>query len=66
MKTTKIKKVLFWTLLGAIFGIFFGAMAAFFENGPSVIVGIKQSWWWFAIVGFLKGVTDPTTELKKL
>ncbi|MBC7467291.1 MAG: hypothetical protein H7256_14975 [Bdellovibrio sp.] len=66
MKTSKIKNIIFWTLIGAFFGITFGATAAFFENGPSVIVGIEQSWWWFAIAGFLKGATDPELQKQKL
>jgi hypothetical protein len=54
----KIKNIILWTLLGTIFGVVFGAVAAFFENGPSLLVGIQQSWWWFAIAGFIKGSTD--------
>lgn len=65
MKSSKIKNVIFWTFLGALFGVFFGAVASVFENGPSVVVGIEQSWWWFAIAGFLKGATDPNTEKQK-
>ncbi|MBC7371299.1 MAG: hypothetical protein H7326_07035 [Bdellovibrionaceae bacterium] len=59
MKIAKIKKVILWTLIGAVFGVAFGAVSAFFVNGPSVTVGIEQSWWWFAIAGLLKGLTDP-------
>ncbi|MBC7458681.1 MAG: hypothetical protein H7235_10405 [Bdellovibrionaceae bacterium] len=54
----KIKNIIFWTCLGALFGVAFGALSAFFQNGPSVLFGIQQSWWWFAIAGFLKGATD--------
>ena len=54
----KIKNIILWTVVGALFGVAFGAVAAFFENGPSVLVGIQQSWWWFAIAGFIIGVTD--------
>ena len=54
----KIKNVVIWTLAGALFGVLFGALAAFFENGPSVMTGIEQSWWWFALAGLLKGATD--------
>jgi hypothetical protein len=58
----KIKNIILWTFLGAIFGVFLGAVAAFFENGPSVLLGIQQSWWWFALAGFIKGATDYFTD----
>jgi hypothetical protein len=54
-----IKNLIFWTILGGLFGVGFGALAAFFENGPSVRTGIEQSWWWFALAGLLKAATDP-------
>jgi len=54
-----IKNIIFWTILGGLFGVGFGALAAFFENGPSVRTGIEQSWWWFALAGLLKAATDP-------
>ncbi len=54
----KIKNIIIWTFVGAAFGVGFGTIAAFFENGPTVITGIQQSWWWFAIAGFAKGSTD--------
>lgn len=59
------KNIIIWTLLGAVFGICFGALAAFFENGPSVMTGIQQSWWWFAIAGFLKAALEPRPKIKK-
>ncbi len=44
-----------WLLIGffggALFGIFFGTLAAFFHNGPTLAQGIAESWWWFAIIG---------------
>ncbi|MBC7419880.1 MAG: hypothetical protein H7328_04045 [Bdellovibrio sp.] len=54
----KIKNMIRWTLIGGLFGVAFGAVAALFQNGPTVWVGIQQSWWWFAFAGFLKGSTD--------
>ena len=54
----KIRNIIIWTVTGALFGVAFGTVAAFFENGPSVLVGIQQSWWWFAIAGFIIGATD--------
>ena len=53
-----LKNVIVWTLIGCVFGVAFGTVAAFFENGPSVMVGIQQSWWWFAIAGFMIGATN--------
>lgn len=38
-------------LAGAVFGVLFGAGASLFEGGPPAVVGILESWWWFAIVG---------------
>lgn len=42
-------------LFGAIFGVFFGIVAAMFHNGPSVVVAVSQSWWWFALSGMFMG-----------
>jgi hypothetical protein len=60
------KNILLWTIYGALFGVAFGATAAFFENGPSVMTGIQQSWWWFAIAGFMKGVSDSRIKPSKV
>jgi len=54
-----LKNVVKWTLLGAAFGVFFGALASIFQGGPPPITGIKESWYWFAAAGFLKAVTEP-------
>jgi hypothetical protein len=45
------KWLLYGALGGAGFGIFFGAFASFFRNGPTLQQGITESWWWFAIIG---------------
>ncbi len=55
----RLKNILLWTFIGAVFGLAFGAIAAFFQNGPTVTAGMLESWWWFAIAGLLKGATDP-------
>jgi hypothetical protein len=60
------KNILLWTIYGALFGVAFGATAAIFENGPSVMTGIQQSWWWFAIAGFMKGVSDSRIKPSKV
>ena len=49
-----------WTVAGAAFGAIFGALASIFQGGPAVIQGIQETWWWFAIAGFLTGMTDMT------
>ena len=61
-----IKNISLWTFLGALFGVGFGATAAIFENGPTVMIGIQQSWWWFAIAGFIKGVSDSRIKPSKV
>jgi hypothetical protein len=58
MNRHSLKHILFWVLAGAAFGIFFGAVSSIFQDGPSVWVGIQQSWWWFAIAGAIKALTD--------
>lgn len=45
-----------WTVAGAAFGTIFGALASIFQGGPAVIQGIQETWWWFAIAGFLTGM----------
>ncbi|NNF56926.1 MAG: hypothetical protein HKN04_01680 [Rhodothermaceae bacterium] len=32
-------------------GAAFGALASVFEGGPEPLVGIAESWWWFALAG---------------
>ncbi len=44
------------TLGGALFGVGFGALASFFEGGPELMTGIRESWLWFAIMGAFLGV----------
>ena len=39
------------TAAGAAFGVAFGALASVFNGGPDPLVGVAESWWWFAIVG---------------
>jgi hypothetical protein len=41
---------------GALFGVAFGALASVFDGGPSLLVGISESWWWFAAAGAFIGV----------
>ena len=48
-----LRNVLTWTILGALFGIFFGVVASIFQGGPDIVIGIKETWWWFATAGFL-------------
>ena len=55
------KKILLWSIAGALFGVFFGGLASFFQGGPSAPQGIKESWIFFAVVGFIKACTDPKT-----
>ncbi|MEM6647489.1 MAG: hypothetical protein AAF730_14690 [Bacteroidota bacterium] len=43
------------TVFGALFGVFFGASASLFHNGPETMVGILESWPWFAVVGAAMG-----------
>ena len=53
-----LKHIFIWTICGAIFGVFFGAVSSFFQGGPTPMVGIQQSWWWFAFAGALKAIAD--------
>lgn len=53
-----IKNIIWCTLLGTTFGVFFGAVAAIFQGGPDVFVGIRETWWWFSLAGALKGISD--------
>jgi branched-subunit amino acid permease len=52
-KNNRIASIAAWTLGGAAFGVFFGAVAAIFQGGPEVSRGIQETWWWFAVAGFL-------------
>ena len=38
-------------LLGAVFGVAFGAFASVFEGGPTLAQGVAESWYWFSAVG---------------
>jgi hypothetical protein len=64
LKKNFVKNIIFWTFIGGFFGIFFGAVASVFENGPTMTIGIMQSWWWFALAGALKACTDPRSPSK--
>jgi hypothetical protein len=49
----KIQSIIAWTIAGSLFGVAFGMIASIFQGGPDMMRGIQESWWWFAIVGFL-------------
>lgn len=53
LRNNRIASIAAWTLGGAAFGVFFGAVAAIFQGGPEVSRGIQETWWWFAMAGFL-------------
>ena len=38
-------------LLGAVFGVAFGALASVFEGGPTLAQGVGESWYWFSAFG---------------
>lgn len=42
--------------VGVVYGVFFGAMAALFEGGPTVVNGVFESWWWFGAFGGVGGL----------
>lgn len=48
------------TILGAaggtLFGIGFGALASVFQGGPDMLIGMTESWWWFASMGVFFGL----------
>ncbi len=44
-----------WALLGASFGVFFGAVASVFQGGPSFAQGILESAPWFSAFGAVTG-----------
>ena len=41
---------------GALFGVAFGALASVFHGGPTLAVGVSESWAWFAVGGALVGL----------
>jgi len=51
----RIKYAGLGALAGALFGIFFAAFASITHNGPELITGIKETWWWFAALGAFAG-----------
>jgi len=57
VNTTMNWTIVKWTVAGAAFGAIFGALASIFQGGPAVIQGVQETWWWFAIAGFLTGIT---------
>ncbi|MEY4631395.1 MAG: hypothetical protein RIQ81_1515 [Pseudomonadota bacterium] len=48
-----IVQIASWTAGGAAFGVLFGALASIFQGGPEMSRGIQETWWWFAVAGFL-------------
>ena len=60
VNTTMNWTIVKWTVAGAAFGAIFGALASIFQGGPAVMQGIQETWWWFAIAGFLTGITEMT------
>ena len=44
-----------WAVAGALFGVFFGAVASVFQGGPTALQGIEESTPWFAIFGLVAG-----------
>ena len=50
-----LSNVLIGAIAGALFGIGFGALASFFEGGPELLTGIKESWLWFTVMGAIFG-----------
>lgn len=48
-------------LAGAVFGIFFGAFASVFQGGPDLLVGVQESWGWFACMGACMGLGTALT-----
>lgn len=60
-KINDIRTIVSWTVGGALFGIFFGASAAIFQGGPEISQGIQETWWWFAIAGFLAATVGKTS-----
>jgi hypothetical protein len=45
-----------WAIAGALFGVFFGAVASIFQGGPSALQGIEESAPWFSIFGLVAGL----------
>ena len=44
-----------WTIAGALFGVFFGAVASVFQGGPTALQGIEESAPWFTVFGLVAG-----------
>lgn len=58
-----LRNLVTWTLAGALFGVVFGLIASIFQGGPSAQQGIRESWLFFAVVGFLKAYIDPVEKI---
>lgn len=56
MMTRMLKGLAAGFILGALFGVAFGALASVFDGGPPAMVGIAESWWWFAGAGAFIGL----------
>ncbi|RMH64929.1 MAG: hypothetical protein D6685_06395 [Bacteroidetes bacterium] len=48
-------------IAGAAFGVFFGAFASVFQGGPELLVGVQESWGWFAVMGACMGLGTALT-----
>jgi len=55
----RVKNSVKGALGGALFGIFFAAVASLFHGGPELFDGIKETWWWFAGLGVFAGLFAP-------
>ena len=69
LKQLNFKSAIIGAIIGGLFGVFFGAFASFFSApfaiGPDMWTGVQQSWWWFAIVGFILGIASPREKSMK-
>lgn len=50
------------TVAGAAFGVFFGALASVFHNGPELWTGVRESWGFFAVLGAAIGLAAGYTR----
>lgn len=58
-----LKSIALWFVLGAAFGLAFGAFASVFRGGPEALAGALESWWWFAAAGALVGFGRAQTQI---
>ncbi len=56
----RIKNSVKGALGGALFGVFFATVASMLHGGPELIVGIKETWWWFAGLGAFAWFFSPS------